>query len=83
MVAPMPTTDVLRPLEKRVLSEIQAAGGQWVTRADVSRRLGRPRTYPTDVAALEKLVLLGLIEAREGTRGAVALRWEYRVTSEE
>jgi hypothetical protein len=80
----MPAIDQLKPLERRIFELIQEAGGEWVTRGRISQLLERPgRVQPGDTAALEKLTLLGLIEAREGRRGAVATRLEYRVKAEE
>ena len=76
-------TDELRPLERRILELIKEGSGKWITRADVSRLLGRSRTYPTDVAALEKLTALGLVEAREAPRGVAGIRWEYRIKTDE
>lgn len=76
-------TDELRPLERRVLELIKEGEGKWISRADVSRLMGRSRVYPTDVAALEKLAALGLVEAREAPRGAAGTRWEYRIKADE
>ena len=80
MVVFMPTADKLRPLEQRILEVIQGQGGEWVTREQVTRLLGRPaKIQPGDIAALDRLTALGLLEAREATRGVAGRRWEYRV----
>lgn len=80
MVVPMPTVDKLRPLEQRILAVIQGQGGEWVTREQVARLLGRPaRIQPSDIAALDRLTMLGLLEAQEAPRGVAGVRWEYRV----
>jgi predicted transcriptional regulator len=76
-------TDELRPLEQRIFDLVKNSAGKWITRADVSRLLGRSRSYPTDVAALEKLAALGIIEAREAPRGIAGVRWEYRIKTDE
>lgn len=83
MVTLMPTTDELRPLERKVLQVIKEAAGDWLTRSEVAKLIGRPGgVQPNDIAALEKLVMLELVEARQTPRGAVAMQWEYRAKSE-
>jgi hypothetical protein len=82
-MATAPAIDELKPLERRIYDEIHNADGKWLSRADVSKLLGRNRVYPTDVAVLEKLTLLGLIDAREASRGGVGTRWEYRIKTNE
>lgn len=83
MVMPMTKTDELRPLERRVLEIIHESAGEWLTRGEIAKLLGRPGTIqPSDIAALEKLAVLGLIESREATRGVAGIRWEYRVQPE-
>lgn len=84
MVIIMPSTEDLRPLEKRILEVLQSVSGEWVTRGEVARLLERPgKIQPSDIAALEKLTVMGVIEARETPRGVAGVRWEYRVQSEE
>lgn len=84
MVLLMPTSEKLRPLERKVLEVLQESGDEWVTREQVSQLVGRPaKIHPSDIAALDRLVSMGLIEAREAPRGAVGVRWEYRISREE
>jgi hypothetical protein len=73
------TTHELRPLERKVLEVLQEAGGEWLTRGSIAKLLKRPGAIqPSDIAALEKLTMMGIVEARQTPRGAAALQWEYR-----
>lgn len=84
MVLLMPTKDELRPHERRILDVIEAEGREWVTRGRIAQLIGRPaRIHPGDIAALDKLTLLGLLEVREGQRGATGVRMEYRIRQDE
>lgn len=70
----------LKESEKRILSLLQSKPGQWFTRPDVARALGRNRIiHPNDIAALERLTALGIVEAEVQRRGIAASRWAYRV----
>jgi len=75
----MPEITDLKPLEKLILEAIQAANGQWVTRIDITRAIGRPNgIQPNDLKALDQLAELGFIEARQAKRGLVGVKWEYK-----
>lgn len=68
----------LKPLESRILEIIEGAT-DWLTRVQISKELGRPGgIQPNDIAALDRLTALDLIESRTIPRGAVAIRWQYR-----
>jgi hypothetical protein len=76
----MPKTDELRPLELKLLEVMQTESSEWLSRGQIAELLGRPdRIHPGDVAALEKLAAMGLIEARQTPRGVAGVKWEYRV----
>lgn len=73
----------LKPLEQRIFEVIQVENGKWLTRERVARLIGRPgQIHPNDIAALEKLTELGLVEAKQAVRGVVGTRWEYRILVE-
>lgn len=70
----------LKPLEKRIIEILNEAGERWLTRLQIAKLLGRPgRVQPNDIAALDRLSALELIESRETIRGAVATQWEYHI----
>ncbi len=80
----MPALDQLTALEKRVLEVIQAEGDEWITREQIAHLLPRPgQIHPNDIKALNRLVDLGLIEARQSPRGVAGVKWEYRVRQDE
>lgn len=74
------TMDGLRQLDKAIIAALET-GGDWMTRSDIATAIGRSKglVQPADIAALERLVMLELIEARQAPRGAGGTKWEYRV----
>jgi hypothetical protein len=61
------------------LEVLQEADGEWLTRGNITKLLKRPGAIqPGDIAALEKLTVMGMVEARQTPREAAALQWEYR-----
>jgi len=64
-------------LGNRFIEILQEAGGEWLSRADIGRKIDR-RIQPYDVAVLENLVTDGYIESREALVGTVKTRKEYR-----
>lgn len=79
MVMLMPAIQELKPLERKVLEVVREAGNEWLTRGQISKLLNRPGgIQPNDIAAIERLTMMGLIEARETTVGVAKVRWEYR-----
>ncbi|MBZ0302017.1 MAG: hypothetical protein K8J31_19870 [Anaerolineae bacterium] len=70
----------LKPLEQRICEVIQAENGKWLTRGQIAHLIGRPgQIHPNDIAALDRLIALDLIEAKQAIRGVVGTRWEYRI----
>ncbi|MBA3868612.1 MAG: hypothetical protein H0X30_05625 [Anaerolineae bacterium] len=77
----MTTTHNLKPLEKIILETIEGAGGAWLTRKDITQRIGRPKgIQPNDLDALARLTEIGLIESKQDKRGLVGVKWVYRAT---
>lgn len=74
------TMDGLRQLDKAIITALET-GGDWMTRADIANAIGRSKgvVQPADIAALERLEMLELIESRHAPRGAGGLKWEYRL----
>jgi predicted transcriptional regulator len=76
----MTATHDLKPLEKKILEVIQSVGAEWLGRAEIARKIGRPSSIqPNDIEALTKLVDLGLIETKQVPRGVAGVKWVYRV----
>src|SRR5258707_15469523 len=67
----------LNPLPARILEIIQSSP-DWMTRQDIADALNRRQLSPYDKTQLERLLIKGLIEIRQATRGAVGKRFEYR-----
>lgn len=65
-------------LKALLLQEIRNAG-DWLSRADLARRINRPHNlYTYDIQVLGELVDAGLIEVTQVQTGAVRKEYRYR-----
>ena len=72
------TAENLKPVEQAILSALTRRA-LWMTRTQLAEAIGRPTTIqPADLAALERLERLGLIETRQTPRGIAGIKWEYK-----
>lgn len=73
------TAETLKPVERAIVEALETSG-EWITRTQLARAIGRPTTLqPADYAALERLVNMELIEVRTVPRGIAGTKYEYRV----
>lgn len=80
LMTAMKQPDRITPLGNVLRGVLQAESGKWLTRAQIAEKLGRSRLTPYDIAILEYMANVGIIEAREAARGVAGKRWEYRAT---
>lgn len=78
LMTAMKQPDRITPLGNLLRGVLQAEAGKWLTRAYIAKQLGRKRLTPYDIAILEYMVTVGMIEARQAARGVAGKRWEYR-----
>lgn len=68
------------PLEQKLI-EVLSATGTWMSRGEIAAALNRPRKLLNnyDITCLDTLCVRQQIEQRDGVRGAVGKRYEYRM----
>jgi hypothetical protein len=83
MIQETPPGELPRPA-KRLLEGLQAAEGQWLSRSELAKAIGRDKGLnPYDVQLLADLEHRGLVEARKRPReGFIPYEWEYRAKPE-
>lgn len=64
---------------KKILSRLRATAPNWMSRTQLAESIGKKRLTQYDVAVLELLTKMELIEAnqKEG-KGREGFNWEYR-----
>ena len=78
MIQETPPGELPRPA-KRLLEGLQAAKGEWLSRSELAKAVGKDKIYPYDVQLLNDLIHAELIESRKRPReGFIPYEWEYR-----
>jgi hypothetical protein len=66
-------------ITQQLLDVFKDAGGEWLSRGQIARLLGKKRLNPAELAALETLIKEGRIEAVEkATNAPSGVVWMYR-----
>lgn len=74
----------MKPLQEALLKAVRSAGGAWLSRREIAKRINRPgRLNPYDVQILEQLASDGYIETSKRIRGTVLEERIYRATQKE
>lgn len=74
----MVMTVELTPLQQVILDVLKGAGSKWMTRADISNGMERPkRLNPHDVKMLEALVETGVVEKSQRVRSGATVQTEF------